>query len=136
MKWVVDTCVLIDVLDNDSSFGKRSALALTAHMGDGLVVCPVTYIELAPAFDGSLSLQEEFFAGIGVDRQMGWIHEDTLAAHSAWARYVQARREKRDRRRPIADVMIGAFALRFSGLITRNVADFRSLWPGLKIIAP
>lgn len=134
--WAVDTCVLIDVLDADPVFGKRSAKALAAHADDGLIVCPVTYIELAPAFDGSLSLQEEFFAGVGVDRQVAWTHEDTLAAHSAWAKYVQNRRDKRDRKRPIADILIGGFAMRFSGLITRNGPDFHNLFPELKIVVP
>ena len=38
--------------------------------------------------------------------------------------------------RPIADVMIGAYALSKGGLITRNEDDFRSLYPTLKIFNP
>ena len=33
--WVVDTCVLVDVLEDDPSFGRRSALALRDRL-----VCP------------------------------------------------------------------------------------------------
>ena len=39
-------------------------------------------------------------------------------------------------KRPIADVMIGAYALQKGGLITRNEDDFRSLYPALHIYNP
>ena len=39
-------------------------------------------------------------------------------------------------KRPIADVMIGAYAMRKGGLITRNESDFRSLYPELTIFNP
>ncbi len=53
MAWVVDTCVLIDVLDDDPHFGKTSAACLQNMLKDGLIVAPVSYIELAPAFVGN-----------------------------------------------------------------------------------
>ena len=40
------------------------------------------------------------------------------------------------KKRPIADVMIGAYALEKGGLITRNEEDFRSLYPTLRIFNP
>jgi hypothetical protein len=39
-------------------------------------------------------------------------------------------------RRPVADVLIGAFALRHQGLLTRNADDFGKLFPSLRLIAP
>ena len=39
-------------------------------------------------------------------------------------------------KRPIADVMIGAYALSRGGLITRNEVDFKSLYPNLTIFNP
>jgi hypothetical protein len=50
MKWVVDTCVVIDVLENDPDFGLRSARLLEERLAEGLAICPVTHVELAPAF--------------------------------------------------------------------------------------
>jgi len=38
MAWVVDTCVLIDVLEDDPEFGLVSAEALDAHLDEGLHV--------------------------------------------------------------------------------------------------
>jgi hypothetical protein len=136
MSWVVDTCVLIDVLDEDPAHGRASAQLLRRRLGEGLVTCPVTYVELAPAFDGSTGLQEEFLDGVGVEWQQDWTWQDTCVAHRAW-RTIHARRRKvGGPRRPVADVMIGAFATRFAGLITRNPSDFSSVFPKLRLLAP
>jgi hypothetical protein len=60
MTWVVDTCVVIDVLEDDPSFGLRSATLLEQKLGEGLSICPVTFVELAPAFTGDLEEQARF----------------------------------------------------------------------------
>jgi len=36
----------------------------------------------------------------------------------------------------VADLMIGAFAVRAQGLITRNPADFKKFYPGLNLLGP
>jgi len=133
MAWVVDTCMLIDVLENDPQFGRTSALTLDSFAASGLVACPVTYAELAPAFQGDAALQDEFLDGVGIDFSQDWTWADTLYAHAAWHRFVQQRRARALPRRPLADILIGAFASRFQGLITRNVTEFASLFPDLEL---
>jgi hypothetical protein len=91
MAWVVDTCMLIDVLDDDPQFGRSSALTLDSYTGDGLVVCPLTYAELAPAFRGNAALQDEFLRGVGVDFRQDWTWADTLLAYEAWHRRASGR---------------------------------------------
>ena len=59
-----------------------------------------------------------------------------LAAHKAWYEHVLRKRAGDVKKRPIADVMIGAYALEKGGLITRNEEDFRSLYPSLRIFNP
>jgi len=66
MAWVVDTCVLLDIHCADPHFAQSSADCLTAHLSDGLVISPITYVELAPAFDGNMKLQEQFLTEVGV----------------------------------------------------------------------
>jgi hypothetical protein len=136
MAWAVDTCVLIDVLEADPDHGRRSAALLSRKLREGLVICPVTYVELAPAFNGSSALEEEFLAGVGVDWRQPWTWQDTIAAHRAWEAHVAGRRARSAPRRPIADVLIGAFAGRFDGLVTRNAKDFRRVFPSLPIAEP
>ena len=67
MAWVVDTSVLLDIHLDDPTFGNRSGQCLMRYLPDGLVICPVSYIELAPAFSGDSSLQEAFLQEAGVD---------------------------------------------------------------------
>lgn len=136
MAWVVDSCVLIDVISEDAAFGELSADCLVQKARDGLVLCPVSYIEIAPSFYGDRRGQETFLSEVGVDFSIQWEWGDTLAAHEAWSRYVELKRDGKMKRRPIADVQIGAFASRFEGLITRNGADFKLLFPKLKIMEP
>lgn len=131
MAWVVDTCVLIDVFEADPQFGESSARLLDEQAADGLVISPVTYVELAPAFEGRLDLQEEFLRGIGVDFHQSWTSRDSQVAHAAWNEHIRRKRRGRVPKRPLADLLIGAFAMRFQGLLTRNVADFRTSFPEL-----
>jgi len=134
--WVVDTSVLIDVLEDDPEFGEASAATLERLAEDGLAICPVTYAELAPAFEGSRALQEEFLAGVGVGFSEDWTRRDTVAAFEAWHAHVRRRRDRAGPRRPIADLLIGAFALRFQGLVTRNPDHFRPAFADLEIRDP
>ena len=133
---VVDTCVLIDIADDDPMFGERSAECLATRAEEGFTLSPVSYVELAPVFDGSRRLLDEFLAGLGVDAAAVFDQADRHAAFSAWARHISERRAGRTGRRPAADVLIGAFAMRHNGLITRNSSDFATLYPTLRIVDP
>lgn len=136
MTWVVDTSVLIDVLEDDPGFGEASARTLDGLAEEGLAICPVTYAELAPAFEGSRDLQEEFLTGIGVSFAEDWTRQDTIAAFEAWHAHIRRRRGGQGPRRPIADILIGAFAQRYQGLVTRNEDHFRPAFPKLEIRDP
>ena len=136
MAWVVDTCILIDVLEDDPQFGRSSALALDSLAADGLVVCPLTYAELAPAFQGKMALQDEFLHGVGVDFRQDWTWADTLRAHAAWHSFIERRRAHAQPRRPLADILIGAFASRYQGLVTRNAGDFAAIFPEMSLKEP
>lgn len=136
MAWVVDTCILLDTGLDDPDFGVASEKLLGEKFADGLVVCPVTFVELAPAFSGHLEALEDFLFQLGVDHSEDWIAEDTANACEAWTRQVEKRRIDKAARRPIADILIGAFAQRFQGLLTRNIGDFRKLFPSLQLLSP
>ena len=136
MTWVVDTCVIIDVLRGDETFSIKSSMALQAKLDDVLTIAPLTYVELAPEFNGDVEAQNAFLDGMWIQRDFGGSEETVLAAHKAWHEHVLRKRKGEARRRPIADIMIGAFAMQKGGLITRNEADFRSLCPNLTIFNP
>ena len=134
--WVVDTCVIIDVYEDDPRFGRASTLLLEKLLPQGLTIAPVTMVELAPTFNGSLVSQKEFFVEADIDYTEAWHASDTEMAHDAWHAFVSARKADKLPRRPIADILIGAFAMNRSGLITRNPDDFRRWFPKLVIKEP
>ena len=136
MSCIVDTCILIDILENDPEFGRASALCLRDYASGGLVICPVSMIELSPAFGGDLIRQKEFLSLCGVSYDQDFDAADVMRAHQAWNHYIQKKRLQKIPKRPVADLMIGAFATRFDGLITRNQKDFKPWFPELKLIAP
>jgi predicted nucleic acid-binding protein len=86
-----------------------------------------------------------------LDVSAGWEWADTQAAHRAWNRYIELRCARKAARRsfgklrtapselegrPVADVLIGAFAANRSGLLTRNPSDFSAVYPSLRILTP
>ena len=136
MSWVVDTCLVIDVLENDAEFGEASARLIDSLASDGLLLCPVTYVELAPAFLGNMRRQNTFLDAIGICYDVPWDSTVTQLAYQAWQRHVALRRGHQMPRRPIADILIGTFAAARGGLLTRNPDDFRRIFPKLVIRTP
>ena len=136
MAWVVDTCLLLDVALDDPKFFPASARLLDEKQADGLVVCPVSVVEISPVFAGQMAAVTEFLERLNIPPAEAWTTADTQAAFTAWNDYVVAKRQGQIAKRPIADVLIGAFAMRFQGLLTRNPSDFRQLFPALPIIEP
>ena len=47
MTWVVDTCVILDILDRHPEFAEMSSRALQSKLDDVLAIAPVTYVELS-----------------------------------------------------------------------------------------
>ncbi len=136
MKWVVDTCVVIDVLENDPEFGLASAKLLQRLLPQGLCVCPVTMVELGAAFGGDLEAQKEFLRIAGIAFDADWSLADTEKSHAAWHAYVATKRLGATAKRPVADVLIGGFAANRKGLVTRNPADFSRWYPELTLREP
>jgi hypothetical protein len=79
--WVVDTCILIDVAEDDPQFGTRSARLLDRRRSAGLLVAAISYVELAPLFNGVIEAQNGFLESIGVKWTHSWTWPDTVAAH-------------------------------------------------------
>jgi predicted nucleic acid-binding protein len=136
MAWVVDTSVLLDVRARDPVFGPASQSCLQGFLPDGLLVCPVTFVELAPTFLGDREEQERWFIQSKIAFDEGWLMADTVLAHELWYGYVRRKRRGEVPKRPVADALIAAFALRFQGIITRNRSDFTAIAPALNIVEP
>lgn len=68
MIWVVDTCVVIDLVERDGEFGAVSAAALASKIDDSFVITPITYVELGPVFDGDRERQDAFLREISANQ--------------------------------------------------------------------
>ena len=134
--WVVDTCVILDVLLNDPEFGYSSAMFLEDKLPDGLCVCPLTVIELSPSFRGEISEVNTFLRLTGINFNIQWEFADTEVASKAFTNYLILKKQGQVKKRPIADILIGAFAVKQQGLITRNVNDFKKYFDNLEILHP
>ena len=136
MSMVVDTCVILDVLEQDPTFGIASAEVIDQYAEGGLIISPLTYVELSPAFLGDETRERDFLFEIGIDLPPAFDEDDLSHAHAAWNDLIQRKRSGKTARRPVADVMIGALAQANGGLITRNARGFRALFPMLNIVTP
>jgi len=136
MSLVVDSCVILDVAFDDPTFGQRSAACVEAHLGEGLVACPVTLIEIVPEFGGNLEAVRRFLRQCGIESHQPWCEQDTEQSARGWVTYVRLKRSGRCGKRPLADLLIGGFACRFRGIITRNGDRFRPYFPELAVIEP
>ena len=134
--WVVDTCIVLDILEHDPVFGRPSAELLHKLLPQGLAVSPVTMVELSAAFDGNLTQQKRFLDLAGISYAEPWTVADTEQAHVAWNAYVAAKRRERAAKKPVADILIGGFSVNRSGLVTRNPRDFSRWFPTLKLRGP
>ena len=136
MAWVVDSCVLLDLLIPDPNFAEAALTCLNRYSAEGLVVSPITYLELGPAFCGDTAQQDAFLREKKVRGIKSWEVADTDASYQLWHDCVLRKRRGLAPKRPIADALIAGFAMRWQGLITRNVNDFRVISPTLPLIDP
>lgn len=134
--WIVDTCVVLDIFENDPQFGEPSARLLQTLLPQGLAISPITMVELSAAFCGDLTEQKHFLTQAGISFSEPWTIADTEAAHGAWNAYVTSRRLRQAPKRPVADLLIGGYATNRQGLVTRNAKDFRAWFPKLEILEP
>lgn len=136
MPWVVDSCVILDIAMDDPAFGRRSAECAEEHLADGMVACPVSVIEVVPEFGGDIASVRDFLHGCGIESREPWTEADTENAAAGWAAYVLLKRRGQGPKRPLADILIGGFACRFQGIITRNGDHFRPYFPSLILVEP
>ncbi len=120
------------IANNDARFASASTDCLSRYLPEGLIIRPVSYVELAPSFIGRNAPQRTFRRALGVNWQEPWIWQDTEKAQRLWDARVAQKRAGLILKRPLVDVLTEAFASRFQGLITRNPRHF----PTVPVIVP
>lgn len=136
MQYVVDPYLVVDILDGDPEWGERSARLLDAHRKDTLIMAPLSYLALAPAFCGQHSLQDEFLLGLGISVHCKYPMETLYAAYDAWYHYQLEHPDATGIGSPFDALCLGAFALSYDGLLTRNASLYRQYFLSLRVLEP
>ena len=130
---LVDTCVLVDVLQNapqwaDWSIGQMRAQA-SVH---ALVINPVIYAEVSLSFS-TLEALDAVVATLALELREIPRPALFLAAKA----YAQYRRRGGSKRQVLPDFFIGAHAaVEGWPLLTRDARRFRTYFPTLEVLAP
>lgn len=130
---LVDTSVLVDVLENDSDWANWSVAQLRAQAQiHRLVINSVIYGELSLAFS-TLEALDEALAAL----QIPVIEIPKPALFLAGKAFVKYRRQGGTKTNVLTDFFIGAHAA-VAGLpvLTRDVRQYASYFPTVQLIAP
>lgn len=131
---LVDPCLILDVLENDSRYGKSSAALIDKYANGGLVISPAAYIGLAPAFCGNRTLQDEFLGKLGVSVSFRQPDGDLPSLHRGWAKLVEDARAAGAPAPSFVIFLNGVWALTSEGLLTRRGDLYRTMFPTLNVV--
>jgi hypothetical protein len=130
---LVDSNVLLDIFTEDPSWHDWSSDTL-AELAETsvLVVNPIIYAEVSTRFDRIEDLEQALPSDRFEREPLPW-----EAAFLAGKSFLAYRRRGGERRSPLPDFYIGAHAaVKGMTLLTRDVARYRTYYPGVKLVAP
>ncbi len=130
---LVDTNVLVDVLEDDPQWADWSVRQLRAQSQvHELVINPVIYSELSLTFDSVKDL-DEAVDGMGLTLQ----ELPRPALFLAGKAFVKYRREGGTKGNVLADFFIGAHAAVLScAILTRDGRRYRNYFPRVALVTP
>ncbi len=130
---LVDSNVLLDVIQEDPKWGDWSEARLAEALDRGVVIInPIIFAEVALAFETQEQLESHFPLEEYERRPLPW-----TGAMVAARAFLQYRRRGGLRATPLPDFYIGAHAqLENLTLLTRDAARYRTYFPRVKLIAP
>jgi predicted nucleic acid-binding protein len=130
---LVDTNVLVDVLQNDPQWAEWSIGQLRAQAQlHELAINPVVYAELSLSFSTFEALDS-----VVATMELVMHELPKPALFLAGKAYLQYRRRGGGKAQVLPDFFIGAHAaVEGWPLLTRDASRFRTYFPGLQVIAP
>ena len=130
---LVDTNVLVDVLENDPDWADWSIAQLPAQSKvHRLVINPIIYSELSLTFS-----QVEALDAVIESMELRMLEIPKPALFLAGKAFVQYRRNGGTKSNVLGDFFVGAHAA-VTGLpvLTRDTRRFKSYFPRVKLVAP
>ena len=136
MKFLVDPQLITDALNGESEGGRRALGLFEAHKADELILAPTSYIALSSAFMGIRSMQDRFLENIGVRVTKNAPAKVMDAAYSAWSRYQQDNPRIAGGNSVFDQLYIGAYALLYDGILTRQGDLYHRYFESLNVVEP
>ncbi len=133
MPRMLDSNVLLDIVTADVKWLDWSTAQFRVAAAEGQVLLnPIVYAELAPAFDSQAALDR--WLRPTIFNRLRLPYEAGYRASEAFVAY---REHGGTKTSPLPDFYIGAHA-EFAGftLVTRDTARYRTYFPKLKLITP
>ena len=128
----VDSCVLIDIFNDDAQWKPWSVDQISRALPRGLCINAVVYAEVS----GSFATQQDVSAAIKHGR-LEIKDIPVEAAYLAAEAFKQYRKNKGQFRTALPDFFIGAHAQVLScPILTRDTQRFATYFPGVELIAP
>lgn len=128
----VDSCVLIDIFNDDAQWKPWSVDQISRALPRGLCINAVVYAEVS----GSFATQQDVSAAI----KHGRLEIKDIPAEAAYLAaeaFKQYRKNKGQFRTALPDFFIGAHAQVLScPILTRDTQRFATYFPGVELIAP
>ena len=130
---LVDTNVLVDVLQNDAQWADWSIAQLRAQAQlHALAINPVIYAELSLSFSTFEALDR-----VVATMELAMHEVPRPALFLAGKAYLQYRRRGGAKAQLLPDFFIGAHAaVEGWPLLTRDASRFRTYFPSLEVVAP
>ncbi|MDB6040846.1 MAG: DNA-binding protein [Verrucomicrobiales bacterium] len=130
---LVDSNVLLDVIQDDVRWAEWSSAQLAAAFDRGpVVINPIIFAEVALAFDNQAQLESYFRPSEYQRRELPW--KAAMLAAKAFIRYRQRGGAKTS---PLPDFYIGAQAQAENlTLLTRDIQRYRAYFPEVRLISP
>lgn len=130
---IVDTNVLVDVLEDDPAWADWSVKQLRSQSQvHELIINPVIYSELSLTFD-SVQALDEAIEGMGIS-----VHEvPRPALFLAGKAFVKYRRGGGGKGNVLADFFIGAHAAVLGcAIVTRDARRYKNYFPTVSLVTP
>lgn len=133
MATLVDSNVLIDVIEKTGPWSDLSAIALeAAGLAGPVLINQVIYAEISVRYEDTDELDRDLPIDLIQREQLPW-----SAAFLAGKAFAEYRRRGGVRRSPLPDFFIGAHAA-VAGLqlLTRDATRYRTYFPTIELVVP
>lgn len=130
---IVDTNILVDVLQDDAQWADWSVSQLRAQSKvHELLINPIIYAELSLMFEALEALDEAI-----TRMELHFQELPRASLYLAGKAFVRYRRDGGNKQNVLADFFIGAHAaVQRCGILTRDTRRYRSYFPTVALIAP